>query len=95
MPDFDINAAKRRQKERNKKAHDMTINELSGELNKLKSLSATQINAFGGSTEDMNAIIAEVKKATQNNLNQAQLIGNIKALGESATTLAKKVISFI
>ena len=95
MPDYDIDAAKKRQRERNKKAHDMTIEELSGELRKLQGLSAAQIEVFGGSTEDMSAIIAEVQKATKKNLDQAQLIGNIKSLGESATNLAKKVLSFM
>lgn len=95
MANYDLDAAKRRLRERNEKAHEMTIEELSAELSKLQGLSDTQIQAFGGSTEDMSAIIAEVKKATQNNLAQAQLIGNIKSLGESSTNLAKQVISFM
>jgi hypothetical protein len=95
VPDYDIEAAKRRQRERNKQAHEMTVEQLSTELDKLQNLSQAQIAEFGGSTEDMSDIIAEVQKATENNLSQAQLIGNIKSLGASATNLAKKVMSFM
>jgi len=95
VPDYDIEAAKRRQRERNQQAHEMTVEQLSVELDKLQGLSQAQITEYAGNTEDMSDIIAEVQKATQNNLSQAQLIGNIKSLGASATNLAKKVLSFM
>lgn len=64
-------------------------------LNALKGLSQAQLTEFGGTTEQMNAIIKEVENATAQNLSQAALIDNLKALGQSTYDLARKVMTFI
>ena len=63
------------------------FDELKRELNALRGLTPQQIDAFGGTTEQLDAIIAEVNKAAEQNLKQAALIDNIKNLGQSTYEL--------
>jgi len=67
------------------------------ELNELSGLSKDQLEAVTPGTtnaEAYSALIAVVKKASQDNLSQAQLIGNIKALGEVCIKIASKIPAF-
>ena len=65
------------------------------ELNMLKGLTPKQIERFGGTTSQMNDIIKEINDAKSSNLAQAQLISNVKQLGESTYQLAKKASALI
>ncbi len=64
------------------------------ELNDLAGLSREEIDSVTPDTEDLRVysmLIKVVEKASQDNLSQAQLIDNIKALGGLAVKIAKKV----
>ena len=65
------------------------------ELNALKGLSPEQIEQFGGTTAQMDAIIKEIENAKDKNLKQAALIDNLKKLGQSTYGLAKKVSALV
>ena len=70
-------------------------NELRRELNSLRGLTDEQIERFGGTTEQVEAIINEVESAADGNLQQAELIENLKKLGESTYGLARKVLAIV
>jgi len=64
------------------------------QLNELIGLSRVEIDAIIPGTEDLrvySVLIKVVEKASQDNLKQAELINNIKALGGLAIKIAKKV----
>ena len=65
------------------------------ELNSLRGLTPAQIQQFGGTTEQMDDIIREIEKARVDNLTQAQLLDNLKQLGESTFQLAKHVSALV
>ena len=63
-------------------------------LNAFKGLSEEQINAITPDTlskESYEKIVTLVNKATETNMSQADLISNIKILGETAVSIAKKI----
>jgi len=67
------------------------------ELNKLTGLSKKDIDAIVPGTEDLktySVLIEVVKRASKENLSQAQLIQNIKSLGNIAIKIAKKIPQF-
>ena len=67
------------------------------ELNKLQGLSKDEIDAITPGTEDLrvySVLIKVVEKASKDNLAQAQLIEDIKGLGDIAVTIAKKIPKF-
>ena len=67
------------------------------ELNALTGLSKEEIDAVMPGTTDLqvySVLIKVVEKASKDNLSQAQLIANIKELGEIAVKIAKKVPQF-
>ena len=70
-------------------------NQLRKELEALRGLTPEQIEEFGGTTEQIDAIVGEVEKATNANLKQAELIENLKSLGDSTYELAKKVLAVV
>ena len=64
------------------------------ELNKLQGLSKEEIDAITPGTEDLRAysvLIKVVEQASKDNLSQAELIKDIKELGDIAVTIAKKI----
>jgi len=64
------------------------------ELNQLVGLSKEEIDSINTETKDLKiyaVLIKVVEKASKDNLSQAQLIENIKALGDIAVQIAKKV----
>jgi hypothetical protein len=64
------------------------------QLNGLLGLSRDEIDAITPGTTDLeiyDQLIAVVKEASRSNLTQAQLKSQIKALGETAVAIAKKV----
>lgn len=64
------------------------------ELDGLTGLSKEDINAITPDTEDMkvySVLIEIVKKASKENISKAQLVSDIKELGEIAVKIAKKV----
>tara|TARA_R110001592_G_scaffold68401_1_gene209613 strand:+ start:656 stop:940 length:285 start_codon:yes stop_codon:yes gene_type:complete len=68
--------------------------EYKNELNSLLGLSREEIDAVTPGTTDLktyDVLISVVKKASKDNLSQAQLANNIKDLGEVAIEIAKKV----
>lgn len=65
------------------------------ELNSLRGLTPAQIQQFGGTTAQMDDIILEIEKARDSNLTQAQLLDNLKQLGESTFKLAKHVSALV
>lgn len=65
------------------------------ELNALRGLTPEQLQEFGGNTTEMDAIIKELELAKEQNLQQAVLVENLKALGESTYALAKKLSALI
>jgi hypothetical protein len=63
------------------------------EINELMGLSRAEIDAITPDATDLQVydqLIAVVKRASQHNLSQAQLAGNIKALGDVAVAVARK-----
>jgi tRNA U54 and U55 pseudouridine synthase Pus10 len=67
------------------------------ELNQLMGLSKEEINAITPDTTDLKiyaVLIKVVEKASKDNLSQAQLIQNIKSMGDVAVQIAKKVAGF-
>ena len=68
----------------------------SEELNQLLGLSKEEINKLTPDTKDLktyNILIKIVEQASKDNLTQAQLVENIKELGELAIKIAKKIPS--
>jgi hypothetical protein len=64
------------------------------ELNKLAALSKDEIDAITPGEEDMKeyfTLMKVVEQASRDNLKQAELAANIKALGAVAINIAKKV----
>lgn len=64
------------------------------ELDKLLGLSKSKIDTLTPGTSDLqvyNKLICVVKEASSQNISQAELIGNIKELGELGIKIAKKV----
>lgn len=67
------------------------------ELNELMGLSKTEIDAIIPGTADLqmySVLIKVVEKASKDNLSQAQLLTNIKDLGDLAVKIAKKIPQF-
>jgi len=67
------------------------------ELNALTGLSKEEIDSVTPVTTDLqiySVLIKVVEKASKDNLSQAQLISNIKELGDLAVKIAKKVPQF-
>ena len=68
--------------------------EFKNELDSLLGLSKEEIDAVTPGTTDLktyDVLIGVVKKASKNNISQAQLINNIRSLGDVAIEIAKKV----
>ncbi len=65
------------------------------ELQDMEGLSDEEIEQLGGTTSQMNEVIKEVQNATDQNLKQADLINNLKKLGKSTYSLAKKILDFL
>lgn len=66
------------------------------ELNELVGLSREEIDAITPDATDLQEyerLISVVKQASKHNLSQAQLVANVKALGEVAVSIAKKTAS--
>lgn len=64
------------------------------ELSGLMGLSQSEIDALTPDTTDVSTyakLIKIVEVASQENMNQAELISNIKSLGDLAVKIAKKV----
>lgn len=67
------------------------------ELKQLKGLSKEEIEAIApnpDSSEIYKSLIDVIEKASKENLSQAQLISNIKGLGDIAIKIAKKIPHF-
>uniref|UniRef100_UPI003216A902 hypothetical protein n=1 Tax=uncultured Draconibacterium sp. TaxID=1573823 RepID=UPI003216A902 len=67
------------------------------ELNKLTGLSKEEIDAVSPGTADLkmySVLTKVVEQASKNNVSQAQLIDDIRELGELAIKIAKKVPQF-
>jgi hypothetical protein len=67
------------------------------ELNGLMGLSRADIDSIIPGTSDLqiySILIKVVEKASKENLTQAQLIGNIKGLGDVAVKIAEKIPLF-
>lgn len=95
MSDFDPNAFASQMDNYIKVADGNLSQEYQNELSTLNGLTDAQIQQFGGTTTQMNEIIAEVEKAKNQNLSQAQLTDNLKALGKSTYDLAQKVSKLV
>jgi hypothetical protein len=78
---------------------DATFNGLySVELKQLKGLSKDEISAIVPSADNLQvyqSLINVIEKASKDNLSQAQLISNIKGLGDKAVKIAKKLPCFV
>lgn len=67
------------------------------ELDKLTGLSRDEIDSITPGTEDLrvySVLVKVVENASKENLSQAELIENIKELGDIAVKLAKKIPQF-
>ena len=67
------------------------------ELDFLLGLSKAEIDSLTPGTTDSQvylALIKTIEEASKNNISQADLIGNIKDLGEGAIKIAKKIPQF-
>lgn len=95
MPGFDPNAFEDMMDDYIEVADANIKQEYKRELNALRGLSSKQIEQFGGTTSQMDAIIKEIEQAKDQNLKQAALLDNLKKLGQSTYDLAKKVSALI
>jgi len=71
--------------------------EYAQELNELTGLSKAEIDAVAPGSADLqmySVLIKVVEQASKDNLSQAQLIENIKELGDLAVKIAKKIPKF-
>lgn len=67
------------------------------ELNRLSGLSREEIDSVTPGKEDLkvySVLIKVVEKASRENISKAQLINDIKDLGEVAVKIAKKIPQF-
>ena len=64
------------------------------EINQLKGLSQEEIASITPDTQDNLALIKVVEQASEENLSKVQLVENIKALGDVAVKIAKKIPQF-
>lgn len=67
------------------------------ELNKLMGMSKEEVDSVTPGTTDLqiySVLIKVVEKASKDNLSQAQIMKNIKELGEVAVKIAKKIPQF-
>jgi hypothetical protein len=64
------------------------------ELKGLAGLSEEQITSVSPDTKAYDALVKVVKQASKENLSKAQLVDNIKSLGDIAVKLAKKIPQF-
>ena len=67
------------------------------ELDKLTGLSTDEIDSITPDTEDLrvySVLVKVVENASKENLSQAELIENIKELGDIAIKIAKKIPQF-
>ena len=67
----------------------------SEELGDLSGFSDEMLAEFSGTTEQLDSIISELKKAVQQNLSQAKFVENVKSLGASTYNLAKKISDLV
>ena len=77
-------------------AHASFNGEYKNEINELTGLSKEEIDSVTPETTDLqtySVLLKVVEKASKDNLTQAQLIENIKELGDVAVKIAKKVPS--
>lgn len=65
------------------------------ELHDLEGFDEALLAEFGGTSEQLDEIIAELEKARLMNLSQAQLLDNLRALGSSTYNLARKVSDLV
>lgn len=94
--DFDPEEFKRRLKEQLKTSREAFAGKYKDELSLLAGLSRTEIDAITPGITDLqkyDALIAVVKEASRVNLAQAELVVQIKKLGDIAITIAKKIPS--
>jgi len=92
MP-VDMKAFKKDLKDDLKAGREAFEGEFADELDELMGLSREEIDAITPDATDLqeyDRLIAVVKQASRHNLSQAQLVDNIKALGEVAVSIAKK-----
>lgn len=64
------------------------------ELEALTGLSKDAIRSVTPDTKDYDALIKVVQQASKENLSKAQLVDNIKELGDVAVKIAKKIPQF-
>ena len=64
------------------------------ELEALTGLSKDAIRSVTPDTKDYDALIKVVQQASKENLSKAQLVDNIKDLGDVAVKIAKKIPKF-
>ncbi len=94
--DFDPEEFKRRLKEQLKASREAFDGKYKDQLSQLSGLSHEEINAIAPGITDLqiyDALIAVVKEASRINLSEADLVAQIKKLGDTAVAIAKKVPS--
>lgn len=74
-----------------KKADDSFDNQYSKIIEDLKGLSEEEIKPVTPNVSSRDELLKAVKEASDKNLSQAELVDNIKGLGEVAIKLAKKI----
>ncbi len=95
LPTFDKNRM-RKKKEAYLEVIDQQLSEkYQSEISDLQGFDDELLTEFGGTTEQLNHIIAELETAKNQNLSQASLIANLKALGSSTYELARKVSELV
>ena len=95
MPGFDPNAFADMMEDYIEIADANIKQEYKRELNALRGLTSEQLEQFGGTTSQLDQIIAAIAQASDQNLKQAALIDNLKQLGSSTYALARKVSALI
>ncbi|GAB5380856.1 MAG: hypothetical protein Alis3KO_27120 [Aliiglaciecola sp.] len=90
MP-FDPEKMRRKQTEFVEKRGDELMSKYAEEIEDLEGFDEALLEEFGGTTEQLDDILAELEKAKEQNMAQAQLRQNLMDLGESTYQLARKV----
>jgi hypothetical protein len=92
---FNKDAALNKIKTDSEKTKQELASKFGNDFSSLAGLTTEQLTQFGGSTEDASALIAEVEKATAQNLSQAQFVSNVKNVGGSVLSLLNTIKGFV
>jgi len=95
LPTFDRNRMRHKKENFLNRLDEDLSEHYSDELRDLEGFDNELLAELGGNTTQLNDVIDELKNAQKQNLSQAQLITNVRALGTNTYEFARKVSELI